>query len=524
MQRRVSNPVWRFLLGAAWLAAGLMADTGEPAEQSRESIGPVPGSITELLDFAAIPRPKPWTVHQASGYDRDGGFYDSGNFLRVEPGRRFVLMESPGPGVIDRLWFTYKGELGSEPYDLLIYLDDPEHPVVRENLDALFTAGREPFVEPLAGVCGDPKFPGRYALVPLGFRDSAKLVLQPTAPPDSYRYRQNRRGERIPHVYYQVTYRRLPVGSCVRPFRWELEPAERAALKRWREICASAGHSPWPTEAVGEWVPFDRRIPPGETAVLFQRAGPGTIAGVRLRTDHPGALELRCFWDGASNPAVVAPVGPFCASDESRPRGEVRGLWAGYADGAFYNHLPMPFHRSARVELRSSAGKPVRVSGGVTLLGALPEPEALPLHAHRYDHHPPALGQDYEVLNVRGTGHFISLVMDRPGHMEGDDRFFVDGETAPSLHGTGTEDFFNFAWGLSHTAALPLHGISLQPSGPVAYRFHLPAGVPFRKSLRILWEHGHDPEQGPNLDPGRYRGVVFYYCRRDAIRGFPAAK
>lgn len=524
MEQCASRPARWWWLGAAWLAVGLMAGTGESGKEPREPIGPTPGSIAELLGFASIPRPKPWTVHQASGYDRDGGFYDSGNFLRVESGRRFVLMESSGPGVIDRLWFTYKGELGSEPYDLLIYLDDPNRPALRENLDTLFTAGREPFVEPLAGVCGDPKFPGRYSLVPLGFRDSAKVVLQPTASPDQYRYRQNQRGERIPHVYYQVTYRRLRAGSCVRPFRWELEPAERAALQRWREVSASAGRSPWPAAALSEAVSFDHWIAPGETAVIFQREGPGTIAGLRVRTDQPGALELRCFWEGASTPAVVAPLGPFCATGESPPRGEVRGLWAGYADGAFYNHLPMPFHRSARVELRSSAHKPARVSGSVTLLGAPPEPDALELHAHRYDHQPPPLGQDYVVLDVRGAGHFAGVVMDRPGHMEGDDRFFVDGGTAPALHGTGTEDFFNFAWGLSHTAALPLHGITLQAGGPVAYRFHLPASVPFRQSLRILWEHGHDPEHGPNLDQGHYSGVVFFYCRRDAIRGSPAAK
>jgi hypothetical protein len=28
---------------------------------------------------------------------------------------------------------------------------------------------------------------------------------------------------------------------------------------------------------------------------------------------------------------------------------------------------------------------------------------------------------------------------------EGDDRFYIDGETLPSLRGTGTEDYFNDA-------------------------------------------------------------------------------
>ncbi len=474
---------------------------------------PLPGSIAEFLDFAAIPRPKPWTTHQASGYDRDGGFYDSGNFRRAEPGRRFVLMESDGPGVIDRLWFTYKGELGSEPYDLLIYLDDPDRPAIHSNLDDLFTRGREPFVEPLAGLCGHPKFPGRFAYVPLGFQRSAKVVLQPTAPPDRYPYRQNARGERIPHIYYQVTWRRLPASAAVRPFTWQLEPAERVALTRWRELCARAGHSPWPLEPDDYTHAFEHTLAPGATALAFRHAGPGTLVGLRFETDPPGALEVLCYWDDAEKPAAAAPLGPFCGVGSALPQNEARGLWLGFAQGAFYQYLPMPFHRTARVELRSSADNPVRVRGSVHVRAAPPSADALRLHAHRYDHDPPPLGEDYTVLDVRGAGHFAGLVMDRPGHMEGDDRFWVNGESQPSLHGTGTEDFFNFAWGLSHTAALPLHGITRQAGGPVAYRFHLPAGVPFRRSLRITWEHGHDPERGPNLDQSRYSGVVFYYRR-----------
>lgn len=507
----------RFGRGARWGLGLLAALAGGWSRTAAAELPEVttsrPGTMAEFLDFAAIPRPKPWTTHQASGYDRDGGFYDSGNFLRIEPGRRFVLMEADGPGVIDRLWFTYKGQRGSEPYDLLIYLDDPDRPALHSNLDDLFTRGREPFVAPLAGLCGDPKFPGRFAHVPLGFQRAARVVLQPTAPPDRYQYRHNARGERIPHLYYQVTWRRLPAGAAVRPFSRELEPAERVALARWREVCAQAGASPWPADQSGRTHAFTRTIAPGATETIFQHDGPGTLAGLRFETDRPEALEILCHWDGQEQPAVAAPLGPFCGVGETRPPSEVRGLWLGFAGGVFYQYLPMPFHRAARVKLRSVADGPVRVTGSVHVLASPPAADALRLHARRYDHPSPPPGRDYIVLDTPGPGHFVGLVMDRPGHMEGDDRFVVDGETTPSLHGTGTEDFFNFAWGLSHTAALPLHGITRQADGPVAYRFHLPAGVPFRESLRITWEHGHDPERGPNLDSSRYSGVVFYYRR-----------
>jgi len=461
----------------------------------------------------SLSRLKRWTTHQASGYDRGGGFYDSGNFLRTEPDRRHVLMECDGPGVIDRLWFTYKGEYGAEPYDLLVYLDDTHRPAIAANLDDLFAGQREPFIEPLAGRCGAPKTPGRYSHVPLGFARSAKVVLQPTASPERYKYRENSLGIRIPHVYYHVTFRRLPPGTPVRPFSWQLDLVERDALTRWRALVGRAGDSPWAgvRPMITHTVQCD--VEASQTVLLAERAAPGVIAGIRLRAERIEELELLAFWDGASEPAIATPLGPFFGCGTAAPREEVCGLWFGHVQGIFYNHLPMPFHRSARLVLRSSGTERIRISSEVAVLTDPLHPDDLPLRARRYRHAPPPLGEAYLVLDEHGEGHFAGLVMDGPGHMEGDEMFFVDGEMMPSWHGTGTEDFFNFAWGLSHTEALPLHGITRQPGGPVAYRVHLPAGVPFRRSLRIAWEHGHDSQRGPNLDQSNYSGLVFYYAR-----------
>ena len=109
------------------------------------------------------------------------------------------------------------------------------------------------------------------------------------------------------------------------------------------------------------------------------------------------------------------------------------------------------------------------------------------------------------------------MLVDRNGDVESDDSWYVDGETTPSILGTGTEDFFNFAWGLGDLQALPLHGVRV-PFGPpskrgqrtdtgVCYRFHLPAAYPFQKSLRLSWEHGN----GNHDTVGRYSGIVYYY-------------
>jgi hypothetical protein len=203
------------------------------------------------------------------------------------------------------------------------------------------------------------------------------------------------------------------------------------------------------------------------------------------------------------------PLGPSTKSTDFCE--DVKGLWLGYADGFYYCYLPMPFRRSARIAIRSELDAVTSVKGRIEYQPEEPAAQDGHLCVHRYDHASPPIGIRYEVLNISGKGHFISLVMDRPGHMEGDDLFFVDGEQQPSIHGTGTEDFYNFAWGLSHTGCLPLHGITIQGNRPICYRMHVPWGVPFRKSLRIEWEHGHDTTRGANLDKKRYSGVVFYY-------------
>ena len=76
---------------------------------------------------------------------------------------------------------------------------------------------------------------------------------------------------------------------------------------------------------------------------------------------------------------------------------------------------------------------------------------------------------------------------------EGDDFFFIDGETEPRLRGTGTEDYFCDGWGFRQQDG-PFYGAPLWEGyapgnrGSV-YRFHIPDPVPFKKSLRVEIEH-----------------------------------
>jgi hypothetical protein len=93
---------------------------------------------------------------------------------------------------------------------------------------------------------------------------------------------------------------------------------------------------------------------------------------------------------------------------------------------------------------------------------------------------------------------------------EGDDMIFIDGEEwPPSLHGTGTEDYFNTAYCPAVKYDSPYHGLTL-PGGPnwsgksSYYRFHIEDPVHFRKSIKVTIEHGHNNHRADDLSSTAY--------------------
>jgi hypothetical protein len=93
--------------------------------------------------------------------------------------------------------------------------------------------------------------------------------------------------------------------------------------------------------------------------------------------------------------------------------------------------------------------------------------------------------------------------------LEGPEHIFVDGETAPSVSGTGTEDYFNAGWYFSRKFSAPTHGCTVRnwPTGRAsAYRFHVDAPVPFRDSIRVTMDHGMD-----NVVDADYASVAYWY-------------
>jgi hypothetical protein len=125
-------------------------------------------------------------------------------------------------------------------------------------------------------------------------------------------------------------------------------------------------------------------------------------------------------------------------------------------------------------------------------------PETMYFHARYRQALPAADRQPYEILSVRGHGHYVGTVLgvvqsEAGWFGEGDERFYVDGSRTPAIEGTGTEDYFNDAW--SFRVATGLYtGVPVADGTGVgarmgAYRWHVPDPIPFRSSLRLDIEH-----------------------------------
>ncbi len=249
-----------------------------------------------------------------------------------------------------------------------------------------------------------------------------------------------------------------------------------------------------------------KRPIPGETITLADLAGPGVVTHIWLTVaaneyGWPRLLRLRVYYDGSAVASVDAPVGDFFAVGHGFERPVESLVIRASSEGRSRNsYWPMPFKKSCRITVTNEGRR--RVSNlyfhvDWKRVHALPADTSY-FHA-RYRQALPASGPaPYEVLWVRGRGHYVgtvfSVVQAEAGWFgEGDDFFFVDGEKAPSIEGTGTEDYFNDAWGL-RVGTGPYAGASVAEgtglgSRMTAYRWHLTDPIPFRRSLKFEFEH-----------------------------------
>jgi len=464
--------------------------------------------MTDMRDLAEFPQPA-YSCRQFSSYDRKSttpddsatwfANHDRGEYLRVEQhdGREeYVMMDADGPGAVVRIW-------SANPQGTLrVYLDHGETPVIEAPMAELL-GGKVPGIPvPIAGT----RSRGWNCYLPIPYAGHCKITSD--------------QGD----FYYHVNYRTYPRNAEVATFRpADLDELgdEIAAVAEQLAAPRSCGGPPppWVHEQVTELV--SRRLPenmrfemgptilhPGDNATLvaLERHRPAALVALRFEVDAADMTralrELLITMEFDGRRTVTCPLGDFFGATPglnpyaSLPLGmtELGELWC---------HWVMPFRRSARIAIENRGAQEVRIAHGAALDDYEWTSRSMYFHADwRIEFDLPTRPmRDWNYLTVDGQGVFAGAAFAianpvRDWWGEGDEKIHVDGEAFPSHFGTGTEDYYGYAWCCNEPFE---HAYHSQPrcDGPGNFghtavnRWHILDRIPFRRDFRFDMELWH---------------------------------
>ena len=290
----------------------------------------------------------------------------------------------------------------------------------------------------------------------------------------------------------------------------------------------------------------------GAVATILEVDHPGCIKHIWMTAGnddtYPRKLVLRMWWDGEEHPSVEVPLGDFFGIGHGLRRNFISlPLQMSPEDGRGFNcWWPMPFDR-ARIEVLNECDQKVMLYFYIdyeeypastkemarfhaqwrreaVTEGWLTEPLTPENHRQIWASRPNLSDRDnYLILEAEGDGIYVGCNLnidcfERHGndwYGEGDDMIVIDGEPwPPRLHGTGTEDYVNTAFGPTQEYSAPYHGITVNNGNEKwrwtgknsMYRFHIEDPIRFRKSIRVSIEHGHS-----NKLSNDYSSTAYWY-------------
>jgi hypothetical protein len=463
--------------------------------------------LSQLVDLRALARlPSPaYTSHFVSSHNPvsdlaspgDPDWFASRDFVALAEGETATLMDVEGPGAITRIW-------SASPAGLVrIYIDGADEPAIESDLSELLSGEVEPFVKPFAFVAAY----GYNLYFPIPFARGCKVTL--TGPTDP--------------VYFHIDYRSYDEETKVESFSGGAVAASACTL----DAVAARLRDLEPDSAAadsGKALSFELDASaPDKRAVITAGKGGSVITQLRMVPSalDPDALRstvLSIEFDHTET--VRVPLGDFFASGTAlrtidsvpigvRPTGELTSRW------------PMPFETTASIGIEATDGIPQIIRLELLVDDELYTERSLIFHAgwHAADTFASKSSHDWDLALIEGEGLYVGNALNVLNPSigwwgEGDEKIYIDGESFPSHFGTGTEDYYGYAWCSNQTFTQRYVGQSVSSEresfGAIAlHRFHVLDAIAFRRSLRFDLEIAH---WGPPVDM-TYDALSVWYAR-----------
>lgn len=474
--------------------------------------------LKELTDISQLPRYLSQTLcAQVSSWDTTGGNDDGFNgtysYLKKNADSSLLIFDVKGPGVINRIWTP-------TPLDdtLDFYIDNLNKPAFSICYRDLFSGNVFPFVQPLSA----NQLGGFYCYLPIPFEKYCRIIY---------------RGKKL--EFSQIQYRLYRAETRVHSFRLPMSDTQKNALQQlavqWNQPIQKV-HDLYPDQPI-QGVKQKFILRPGQSFVVFKTSQGGRILDMAFTPaiafeGQSKQIDLRISWDDENISAVECPLADFFGYAFGKI--SMESLLIGVHQNRVYSFFPMPFDRSAKIELiyrkpDSLVAAPIAIESLIRFTHRKRDPEKEGKFYAYWNHGiREKAGQPHIFLKANGQGHYVGTLLQAQGlqagmtyFFEGDDSTAVDGQ--PRMHGTGSEDYFNGGWYAmpdrwDGPMSLPLSG-ALEYALPFCrtggYRFFLSDKISFEKNIFHSIEHG--PTN--NLSNTDYTSVGFYYSAGPAAQG-----
>jgi D-arabinan exo alpha-(1,3)/(1,5)-arabinofuranosidase (non-reducing end) len=503
--------------------AGSLNESGAGSPQSIQSVS-LRTLLPQMWNLGYLTRPPhpAFSMAQASSYDRASNpgpnqdwfaNGDAGQFVRTETndGRtEQVMADLKGPGAVVRVW-------SANPQNTIrFYFDGETKPRISEKMEDLLTGKVAPFVGPFAYKASE----GVDLYFPLPYAKSLKVTAEGT------------RG-----LYYHVGFRTYAAGTAVETY----DPSRIKDAER--EIRTASDHLKrlQVEPRGGSTISKQSEVSPGDRTLFLESTKPGTITELKFRIAFPESTRASSpVWEDPYQPqnilrnlilevefdgeqSIECPIGDFFATApginplRSVPF-EVR------MDGTLICHLPMPFRQGMRMWIENVGSIPVPGKLSAAIDSSPPAGDSYHLHSQWTDDYGSTRPKrDMEFLNVQGEGYWVgsNLHVSNPvpdWWGEGDEKVFVDGESFPSTFGTGTEDYYGYAWSSPQLFQRPYHA-QTRVDGPGTlghtnvHRWQLFDPIPYTKSLKFDMEMWHWADVKAS-----YARSVYWYAKPGGTR------
>ena len=252
----------------------------------------------------------------------------------------------------------------------------------------------------------------------------------------------------------------------------------------------------------------------GKSVDIADIAGPAVISGFFMTSSasNINLLQLKCFWDHRSKPAVDTPLGAFFGTGHDVQTYDLYSypITVAPANGCT-SYWSMPFDLHGRITITNNSQEDVEIIAYRITYEIGAQLRKLPrFHAYYSSTECDSQTPTHSIIdNVSASGFYVGTTLfwtakEKSWWGEGQIKFYLDGDHEyPSLVEAGTEDYFGGAWAFGkdadhsrpkelfeHEFCAPFFGAPFIERDEKAvrrismYRWHIPDPIYFEQNLR----------------------------------------